>query len=184
MMRVGGRTGDASLSATQDTSGTTPGHTRPSREERDLRRREAYEARCREAFTLRSAGLTYQQIAEQLGYTDRSGAAKAVAHAREMARGLTEDTVALELDRLDMIVRALTPKAMKGETSACNTLIRLSESRRDLLGLDPAKRLEILSTENIQAELERIRAEKARLAAEMTSAELASVTAIASRTGR
>jgi hypothetical protein len=145
-----------------ETLSTEQGNAQPSRGERDERRREAYERRCREAFQLRSAGATYEQIAGQLGYANRGGAAKAVAHARKEARALTEDVVALELDRFDTAVRGLMPKVLQGAPAAVNALVRVSQARTALLGLDPAKRLELISTDALSAELERLNAELER----------------------
>jgi hypothetical protein len=55
-----------------------------------------------QALTLRKAGATYEQIAEAVGYRDKSGARKAVEAAlRETLREPAEEVRELERMRLD-----------------------------------------------------------------------------------
>jgi AraC-like DNA-binding protein len=55
-----------------------------------------------EALRLRSRGLSYQKIAEELGYNDASAASKAIKTALDATiREPAEDVRALELGRLD-----------------------------------------------------------------------------------
>src|SRR5687768_8552575 len=64
------------------------------------------------ALRLRQSGLTYQRIADRLGYRNRSGAWHAV-HAALMAtlQGPADELRTLELARLDRLQLAVWPKA-------------------------------------------------------------------------
>jgi hypothetical protein len=91
-------------------------------------------------------GYTHQAIAKELGYSTPSASYKAVM--RELnatARDHSESNEALrtlELKRLDQWLQSITPQAVRGDLTAVNTAVRISESRRNLLGLDAPKQLE------------------------------------------
>ena len=89
---------------------------------------------------LRRAGLTWQRIAEETGYADHTGAYAAYKRAiRRTTQEPADELRELEIDRVDRLQLALWPKAMKGDTNAINTIIRLMQRRADLLGLDAPK---------------------------------------------
>ncbi|KWW97367.1 hypothetical protein LI90_4339 (plasmid) [Carbonactinospora thermoautotrophica] len=97
----------------------------------------------RRALQMRRAGLTLDDIARELGYTHRSSARKAVQRA--LKRTLQEDADelrALEADRLDRLQAAIWSKAMAGDLQAVDRVLRISERRARLLGLDLPARLE------------------------------------------
>jgi hypothetical protein len=102
-------------------------------------RRLAAREREQRAVQLRRAGMSYDAIAKTLECT-RSGAFKAVARvlariakdAREDA-GLIRD---LEVQRLDALLVAVWPKAVKGDVAAVDRALRIAERRARLLGLD------------------------------------------------
>ena len=91
----------------------------------------------RQALELRRAGIDYQTIAERLGYANKGGAHKAVRRAlnRNLAVPASE-LRDLEADRLDRLQASLWRNALAGDLHAVDRVIRLSESRRKLLGLD------------------------------------------------
>jgi hypothetical protein len=99
-----------------------------------------------QAVQLRVLGYTHQAIAKELGYSTPSASYKAVM--RELnatARDHSESNEALrtlELKRLDQWLQSITPQAVRGDLTAVNTAVRISESRRNLLGLDAPKQLE------------------------------------------
>ena len=97
-----------------------------------------------QALELRKAGATYQAIAEQLGYAHGKSAYKAVASAlratlREPAAGVRE----LEVARLDSALLAVWRRVQAGDDKAIDRLLRISERRAKLLGLDAAIRKEL-----------------------------------------
>lgn len=86
---------------------------------------------------LRRAGLTWQRIAEEVGYADHTGAYAAYKRAIKRTQQQPADELReQELDRIDRLQLALWPKAMKGDNASVNTIVRLMERRARLLGLD------------------------------------------------
>jgi hypothetical protein len=146
------------------------------------------------ACRLRVQGLSYDQIAQALGFRDRSGARRAVQRAlTATVREDAEELVALEAERLDDLTRHLqrviTTRHYQATASgnlardpdtgdlvsdygpviaAARELRQVSESRRRLLGLDaPAKhRLDVIPNDVIQAQIAEYEAQIARYDAE------------------
>jgi hypothetical protein len=135
-----------------------------------------------EAARLRSRGLSYRQIAAQLGM-DVGNAHRAVQRA--MAAIVAEpaaDAIAFELDRLDQLYRAAlavlearhitvsngrvveldgVPLPDDGPVlQAIDRLVRISESRRKLLGLDQPVKAQVsggLTYEVVGVDMEQLR---------------------------
>jgi hypothetical protein len=99
-----------------------------------------------QAITLRMAGATISQIADQLGYANESGAYKAIMRELEQtAQDLGESTEAvrqLELKRLDQMQFPIWPQVLAGDQGAIGTALRIQERRASLLGLDAPKQIE------------------------------------------
>lgn len=113
-----------------------------------------------QAARLRAQHWTYQQIADELGYPDKSVAYRAVQRAlRAAIREPGEELLALELERLDRLARAAEEvleahhvKVAGGEIvydeagqpledtrpvlEAIDRLLKIQERRARLLGLD------------------------------------------------
>ncbi|UQS95215.1 hypothetical protein Pam4_72 [Pseudanabaena phage Pam4] len=115
-------------------------------------------------LTLRTQGLTYEQIAEQTGYADASGARHALlrALARHEAENVSE-LRAIENMRLDadertlraiIADRASTPEQ---RMRAVDARTRLSARRARLNGLDAPVAVSL--SPGVQAELESVLAE-------------------------
>ncbi len=97
--------------------------------------------RRQRSFELRLAGCTYQVIGDQVGISKQ--AAYGLVR-RELVR-LNRLTEAdgnllreLELVRLDAMTEVLWSKAIDGDLGAVDRLLRISERRSKLLGLDAA----------------------------------------------
>jgi len=141
-------------------------------------------ARDGEACRLRTTGMTYAQVAEQLGYHDASHARQGVERA--MTATLSEPAEALrqlELLKLDQmsavawrVLDTPTPIVSAGKImvlngvalrdpmpvlAAIDRLLRISERRCRLLGLDAVIRVGGISMADIDAELARLDAELA-----------------------
>jgi len=90
------------------------------------------------AVDLRVAGCTYDQIAEQVGYKNKSGARAAVLGS--LSTDLRESVQALkamEDRRLDKYLREMETN---GDPERIKVKLAISKNRRDLHGLDaPAK---------------------------------------------
>lgn len=92
---------------------------------------------------LRRVGLTWQRIAEEVGYADHTGAY--AAYKRAIKRTMQQPADELrtqELDRIDRLQVAIWPNAMKGDTRAILTIVRLMERRAKLTGLDMPIKIE------------------------------------------
>jgi hypothetical protein len=95
----------------------------------------------RRALGLRRAGITYDEIARQIGYSNASGARKAVMRA--LRRTLQDDADAtrqLEAERLDRLQAGVWSAAAGGDVQALDRVLKIMDRRAKLLGLDvPAK---------------------------------------------
>jgi hypothetical protein len=97
-----------------------------------------------QALELRKAAVSYQQIADQLGYRSASGAFNAVKAAlkatlREPANELRD----LEVARLDAMLLVLWRRVQSGDEKAVDRVLRIMERRARLLGLDAPRRQEL-----------------------------------------
>ena len=96
-----------------------------------------------EAVKLRKLGMPFQQIAERVGYNSRQAAHQAVttalAEIRERTAESADDLRTLELERLDHLWQiAFAEAATNRNMRAIDTLLRISERRAKLEGLDRA----------------------------------------------
>jgi arginyl-tRNA synthetase len=102
----------------------------------------------RKAVELRKAGLGYQEIADQIGYTHASAAYKAVRAAlRALVKEPAEEVLALELARLDAMLAGIWLDARKGNVLKIDRALKIMQRRADLLGLDAPKRHEWVKEE-------------------------------------
>jgi hypothetical protein len=100
-------------------------------------KRAAVEHRRQQALSLALAGHSYDDIARELGYANRSGVWKLVSGA---LRARLDESVAeyraTELARLDALQAAHWHAALGGDINAVNTCVRVILARVKLLGLD------------------------------------------------
>lgn len=114
------------------------GKARPSRITPEVLEREA------EVLKLRRGGLTFDMIAERLGYAHASGAHKAYVNAcKRIVQQDVEELRSVEIDRLDIAQAAIWPSVLRGESQAINTLVRIVGERARLLGLYASTKLEM-----------------------------------------
>jgi len=94
-------------------------------------------ARRARAVELRTAGLTYDRIAAELGYANRGTVYRVVAEA---LKAQTMDAVgelrSLEVERLDHVQLAMWQKAMDGDVPSAIAVVRCIMARCRLLGLE------------------------------------------------
>ncbi|MFD9764733.1 hypothetical protein ACFWXI_14520 [[Kitasatospora] papulosa] len=130
-----------------------------------------------EAARLRARGLTYQQIADELGWTSRGDAHHAVQRALEATVKEAADEVrAIELDRLDTLyvaamdvlerqhvtvsngrVVSLNEEPLPDDgpvLAAIDRLLKIQERRSKLLGLDAPSKAAISITPDRLAAIE------------------------------
>lgn len=91
----------------------------------------------RRALELRTEGHTLDQIADQLGYADKSGAHRAITAALDRHESAAVDQYRdLEAARLNELQRAVWPLAIGGDLAAVTACVRIIDRRAKLLGLD------------------------------------------------
>ena len=99
------------------------------------------EAQC---VQLRRMGLTFAQIANQVGYANAGGAYKAFQRAYD--RIIVEDVKEIRtvsLERLDYALRNIMDAVGRGSLGAIDRMLRIEERRARLLGLDAPVKQEI-----------------------------------------
>jgi hypothetical protein len=98
----------------------------------------------RRALELRKAGLTYQVIADQIGYRGPSTVHAAVMRElREICREPAEELRTLELERLDRLWAGVWTQAKQGHLGSIDRCLRILERRARLLGLDAPLKVEL-----------------------------------------
>lgn len=113
--------------------------------------------RERQAVNLARGGLGFAEIATQLGYANASGAWKAVQRAlARVPQGAVEDYRRIELLRLDRLWAAYWAKALGGDLPAALYLLKVSERRSRLLGMDAAVAIRATVTDALDAEIEEL----------------------------
>lgn len=98
----------------------------------------------------RRAGASYAAIARQFGVSTKTVHDKVKAALADMPREAATELRALESQKLDYAEFALREQIKIGNVQAINTLVRISESRRRLLGLDMPEQHEVKITREEQ----------------------------------
>lgn len=102
----------------------------------DSRKIEAAKKRA-DALALRKTGMTYREIAEQVGYKNRHICCRNVrAELRRIPKEEAAELRQLEMERLDALTEAVWKIAMDGDLKAVETALKLMERRSRMLGLD------------------------------------------------
>lgn len=97
-----------------------------------------------EALEMRKAGLPYQKIADALGYSNHSGARKAVIAAmKKTLREPADEVREMEILRLDDLINAIWHLRSKPEY--LDRILKIMERRAKLLGLDAPSKQDITS---------------------------------------
>ncbi|TDC28494.1 hypothetical protein E1211_27815 [Micromonospora sp. 15K316] len=100
--------------------------------------------RRRKAISLKLAGLSWQAVADQLGYRSRGAACQDVSRALEQYRRDEAQQVEMlrhvEGERYDRLQAAFWPKALQGDPKSADVILKVMAGRSKLFGLDaPAK---------------------------------------------
>ena len=115
-------------------------------------KREIAADRRHRALEMRKSGASYRAIGAQLGVSEKTAhqdVQQALASLAELEQSSADELRTMELMRLDMAALALAPKLKTGDPAIVGAWVRISESRRKLLGLDmqpgggPATNLEV-----------------------------------------
>jgi len=98
--------------------------------------RVATAARRLRCVELASQGLTYAEIAEAVGYANKSSARKAVVGAlSERSVEAVEHLRSVESERLDALQASIWDAALAGDIRAVEGALRIINARVNLLGL-------------------------------------------------
>lgn len=114
---------------------------KPGSNETSPQRIHAWE-RQREALELRKTGMSFQLIADKLGYATAQGAYAAVKVAlQKTLREPAEELRTMELERLDALLTATWLAAERGVPQAVDRVLKIMERRAAYLGLDAPKKI-------------------------------------------
>lgn len=104
----------------------------------------------RQALEGRKAGLTYQQIADSVGYTDASAAHKAVMKAfGEVIQEPVNELKTIQIERLNHMLVALWGRVQQGDERAISTALMVMNKMDALMGTDAAQRIEVKKTDAV-----------------------------------
>lgn len=96
-----------------------------------------------EALSLRLAGMTYAQIAERLGVSDRSAHLMVTSLLENAENRGADEMRNIENARLDRAQAAIWGQVLDGDLSAVNTFLSISNRRATLNGLNAPKRVDL-----------------------------------------
>ncbi len=111
----------------------------------DSKRIAAAERRI-QALELRKAGASYRRIGEALGVaavTAHNDVHRALADLIAAQNSSAKEYQALELERLDAMLLAVWTDASHGHLGAVDRVLRISERRAKLLGLDAPLKMDV-----------------------------------------
>lgn len=103
---------------------------------------------------LRRAGVHPTEIARQLGISKATVYARLKSGLTRTLREPASELRDLEADRLDRLQSALWAKAIRGDLKAFDRVLRVSQDRRELLGLDHKHGI---AERSLQIEADRVR---------------------------
>ncbi len=131
--------------------------------------REASLRRAAEAAKLKRSGLTWEKVAEQTGYNDRSSAFRAVKQLLQQSRDLAYGEAELyreeRMGQLNDLLAAVWPKAMKGDDKAVTQARLLVKQMAEMEGSIAPVRIEI-GESDVDKALRELDAELQRRAAQ------------------
>jgi len=97
-----------------------------------------------QALELRKAGLSYQRIADELGYHSPQASWDAVNRLlKKTIQEPADEVRKLEIERLDKMLFSLWARIQKGDHQAVNEAIKISKRRSELLGIDSPVKHEV-----------------------------------------
>ena len=99
--------------------------------------------RQRRALQMRKSGATFEAIARAVGYSNESGARKAINTAlKKLILEPADELRKLECERLDVMLHSLWPDVLQGKPRSIEVALKVMDRRAALLGLDAPKQVE------------------------------------------
>lgn len=122
-----------------------PGDKKPKRRGGPRQKMTAEEraAEVQQMLRMRTYGASYQAIADHFGIAKETAFRKIQQELSSIPREEVTNLRALEAAKLDAAELRLQDKIKSGNVGAINALVRVSESRRRLLGLDMPEQHEV-----------------------------------------
>lgn len=118
-------------------------------------------ARRAQAIQLDLAGVSYERIAEQLGYGSVQHVSvdinRALQNRLQEQRLQADLHQQRELDRLDRLQAAFWGPAMQGDAKAADMVLKIMIRRAKAVGSDSATKVEITTIDQIDAEIQQLR---------------------------
>lgn len=104
---------------------------------RDTNSRATAAEKHAKALELRRAGLTYDEIAQRVGYANRTSARRAVENAlAKITREPAEQLLKLQLEQLNDMWRGIYGPAIGGDVYAIDRALKIMERTGKLAGVD------------------------------------------------
>lgn len=98
----------------------------------------------RQVWIGRVHGYTFEEIAEAVGYADKSGAKRAFdAASQRFILESVEQQRLVQSARLDEMLKPAMRRVSDGDLSVVDTALRIEKRRAELWGLDAPKRAEV-----------------------------------------
>src|SRR5690625_1421377 len=97
----------------------------------------------KQCLELRLAGATYEDIGEVVGRHKANVYRRIKKAIREIPKSEVEELRALESERLSRVQRSVWRQALEGHLGAVDRVIKSSERRSRLLGLDSPQRVDL-----------------------------------------
>jgi predicted transcriptional regulator len=112
-----------------------------------------------EALRLRSSGMTYQKIADQLGVTKQTAYNRVQRALAAIPYEAVEEYRRIEGGRLDaMLEVALNSVLVDGKVHNIERVIMIMDRRAKMLGLDSPVKMELLTLDMVTSEIRRLEA--------------------------
>lgn len=103
--------------------------------------------KMRKAVELRKAGATYDSIAQMVGYSDASGARKAVERAmKQMIQEPALEVKTIQIERCNHMLMTLWPKVQQGDERAIDSTLRIMDKIDRYMGTEEAQKIDINAT--------------------------------------
>ena len=108
----------------------------------------------RQVWVLRLAGMSFEDIAKNVGYADKSGAKRAFDAASERwVVESVEQQRQIQSDRLDRLLFPAFQRVVDGDLNLIETCLRIEKRRAELWGLDAPKRAEVTGADGAAIEI-------------------------------
>jgi len=127
------------------------------------------------ALRLRSLGMSYQAIADQMGVTKATAYNRCQRALAAIPAEAVDEFRRLEGQRLDLLLEKAMDKALseeKGALFAIDRVLAIMDRRAKLMGLDAPIKTEVITLDYIQSEIQRLEITLGELDADDSAAEV------------